>query len=77
MNNRKRFLISLCLGPDVLGDKDIVEPCSCQIEKRKRKQKYKKELQVFFFEYILGNQVVDSKIGDHNIQGKFNEVRFQ
>ena len=77
MNNRKRLLISLCLGPDILCDKDIVEPCSCQIEKCKRENKQKKKLQVFFFEYILGNQVVDGKVGDHNIQREFNEVRFQ
>jgi hypothetical protein len=34
-------------------------------------------LQVFFFEYKSGNQVVNSEISNHNIQGKFNKIGFQ
>jgi len=77
MNHSERSLVPLCFGPDVLCDQEVVQACSNHVEHNQAQCEVKKEKQVFFLDNKPGDQKIDGKVGDDDIQGKFNQVRFE
>jgi hypothetical protein len=74
VNQRKRLLVALGLGPEIFRYQEVVQATPNHIEDKQADYEIEKELQVLLFEDEPGNQKIDREISDDDVQRKLDQV---